>query len=194
MARTDNLSNFLTDVADAIRTKKGTSETINASDFDTEIENLPSGGEQNVEFDNGILLTASSFYKAITKVKNIDTSQKTSGNNLFAYFDNLEEVGPFDTSKMTNISYMFADCKKLKTIPQFDFGNVSMSNYGAFNNCISLTDESLNNLLISCVGMTKISPKNLKTLGFTSTNYPVERIEALPSYQDFLDAGWTIGY
>ena len=44
MARTDTLGHFLTDVADAIREKKGTSETITASDFDTEIENLPSGG------------------------------------------------------------------------------------------------------------------------------------------------------
>lgn len=44
MARTDSLPNFLTDVADAIREKKGTEETIQASDFDTEIANLPSGG------------------------------------------------------------------------------------------------------------------------------------------------------
>lgn len=44
MARTDTLPHFLTDVADAIREKKGTQETIQASDFDTEIENLPSGG------------------------------------------------------------------------------------------------------------------------------------------------------
>lgn len=44
MARVDTLGNFLTDVADAIRTKKGSSDTILASDFDTEIENLPSGG------------------------------------------------------------------------------------------------------------------------------------------------------
>ena len=46
MARTDTLGNFLTDVADAIREKKGTSETILASNFDTEIENLPSGGNK----------------------------------------------------------------------------------------------------------------------------------------------------
>ena len=44
MARTDTLGNFLTDVADAIREKKGTSDAIQASDFDTEIANLPSGG------------------------------------------------------------------------------------------------------------------------------------------------------
>ena len=44
MARTDTLGHFLTDVADAIRTKTGSSEEITASDFDTEIENIPSGG------------------------------------------------------------------------------------------------------------------------------------------------------
>ena len=44
MARTDTLGHFLTDVADAIRAKTGSSEAIVASDFDTEIENIPSGG------------------------------------------------------------------------------------------------------------------------------------------------------
>ena len=44
MARTDTLPHFLTDVADALRTKKGTSALIPANTFDTEIINLPSGG------------------------------------------------------------------------------------------------------------------------------------------------------
>lgn len=44
MARIDNLTHFLTDIADAIRTKGGTSATIQASSFDTAIANLPSGG------------------------------------------------------------------------------------------------------------------------------------------------------
>ena len=43
MARTDTLINFLTDVAAAIKTKKGDSTPIPAADFDTEITNLPSG-------------------------------------------------------------------------------------------------------------------------------------------------------
>lgn len=44
MARTDTLPHFLTDVADAIRTKTGSSDTIQASTFDTAIANIPSGG------------------------------------------------------------------------------------------------------------------------------------------------------
>lgn len=55
MARTNNLSNFLTDVADAIRTKKGSEEPIAAADFDTEIENLPSGGETQEAPDNDVI-------------------------------------------------------------------------------------------------------------------------------------------
>ena len=44
MARVDTLPHFLTDVADAIRTKAGTSGAIQASAFDTAIANIPSGG------------------------------------------------------------------------------------------------------------------------------------------------------
>ena len=40
MARTDNLNNYLTDIADAIREKKETTESINASEFDNEIRSI----------------------------------------------------------------------------------------------------------------------------------------------------------
>lgn len=43
MADTSNLSTFLTNVADAIRTKKETTDLIPAADFDTEILNLKGG-------------------------------------------------------------------------------------------------------------------------------------------------------
>ena len=44
MAKDNNLQDFLTDIADAIREKKGTTEKINPQDFATEIANLSSGG------------------------------------------------------------------------------------------------------------------------------------------------------
>lgn len=44
MARTDNLTNYLTDIAAAIKQKKGDTSPIKASNFDTEIANLPTGG------------------------------------------------------------------------------------------------------------------------------------------------------
>lgn len=47
MARINTLTNFLTDVADAIREKKGTTAQISASDFDTEIASISGGGDLN---------------------------------------------------------------------------------------------------------------------------------------------------
>ena len=44
MARIDNLSNFLTDVGKAIKAKKGDETPIPAKNFDTEIENMQTGG------------------------------------------------------------------------------------------------------------------------------------------------------
>ena len=40
MADTSNLSNYLKDLADAIRTKKGTEDAIPAANFDTEIASI----------------------------------------------------------------------------------------------------------------------------------------------------------
>lgn len=44
MAKNNNLTDFLTDVADAIREKKGTTEPINPQDFSSEIASIESGG------------------------------------------------------------------------------------------------------------------------------------------------------
>lgn len=43
MAKTNNLTDFLTDVAGAIRAKKGTTGTINPQDFSDEIASISSG-------------------------------------------------------------------------------------------------------------------------------------------------------
>ena len=44
MAKNNNLTDFLTDVADAIRLKKGTTAKINPQDFSSEIASIPTGG------------------------------------------------------------------------------------------------------------------------------------------------------
>ena len=55
MAKNNNLTDFLTDVANAIRTKKGTSALIDPQDFSDEIASIQGGIEgYNVEsVDNG---------------------------------------------------------------------------------------------------------------------------------------------
>lgn len=43
MAKTNNLTDFLTDVADGIRAKKGTTAKINPQNFRSEIESISTG-------------------------------------------------------------------------------------------------------------------------------------------------------
>lgn len=50
MARINNLTNFLTDVATAIKTKTGDSTAIPASQFDTKIANISTGHLDNTEY------------------------------------------------------------------------------------------------------------------------------------------------
>ena len=44
MAKNDNLTDFLTDIADAIRAKKGSTGKINPQNFSAEIASIESGG------------------------------------------------------------------------------------------------------------------------------------------------------
>jgi len=150
MARTDTLGNFLTDVADAIREKKGTSDTIQASNFDTEITNLPGGSgldwraigyetaPQSVINgfnyakqikDNWVLATSlqSKFVndKNLVYMPLVDTSITTSMFAMFQNCTNLINIPQLDTSNVTNMGEMFFSCNQLQTIPQLDTNNVT---------------------------------------------------------------------
>ena len=78
----------------------------------------------------------------------------------------------------------------------WDTSNVKFHKDFASKNCPNLTDTSLDNLLQMCINsnVTSSTRKNLNDVGLTATDYPVSRIQALPHYQDFINAGWTIGY
>ena len=163
MARTNTLGNFLTDVADAIRKKKGTTDTILASNFDTEIASIESGVDINEYLSDTITKGTSSsggWLKTIIKLRSpltvegtsaeymfygcplnelpqLDTSSVTNMSNMFSGCINLATIPQLDTSSVTNMTYMFRGCASLATIPQIDTSSVTnMSNM--FCNCTSL--------------------------------------------------------
>lgn len=244
MARTNNLTNFLTDVATAIKTKKGNDTPIPASDFDTEIIDLPSGGgldwsaigysgepESIIDdynysksiYDNWDATQTSLQYKftsdySLVYMPLVDTSNVTIFYGTFSYCKNLVTMPLVDTSSATSMNGLFQNCERLASIPLFNTSNVTdmqnmfrycyemvdipklnTSKVTFFNNmvtsCTKLSDQSLDNILQMCIGATVYTGiKTLVRLGFQSASYPASRIQALPHYQDFIDAGWTIGY
>ena len=62
MAKTDNLTDFLTDVANAIREKKGTTGAINPQDFSSEIASIESGGGEGGEAVTSAPISDVKFY------------------------------------------------------------------------------------------------------------------------------------
>ena len=88
---------------------------------------------------------------------------------------------------------MFSFCSYLTTIPLLDTSNVT-NMADMFYHTYNLTDTSLDNILQSLISATSYAgTKTVRRTGITDTTvYPDSRIEALPHYQDFVNAGWTI--
>ena len=140
MARTNTLGNFLTDVASAIREKKGTTDTIPASNFDTEIASIESGVDINEYLSDTITKGTSSsggWLKTIIKLRSPLTVEGTSAEYMF-YGCPLNELPQLDTSNVTDTTSMFDACKNITTIPQIDTSNVTRMNQ-MFYQCSNLT-------------------------------------------------------
>lgn len=162
MARTNNLTNYLTDVATAIKTKKGDSTPILASDFDTEIANLPSGGGGDSDYfqtTDIIPLTGSSSQKtptsiraylghyAMKKLPNLNL-QVLSGNYGCQYAlsncPNLEEATINTIDFITNnvktmFKGLFYGCTKLKKVDMSSLNITDPQNFSlVFKNCSAL--------------------------------------------------------
>ena len=163
MAKNDNLKDFLTDVADAIREKKGSTDPINPQDFSSEIASIQSGGDiwgfdtigyspQNIPMKEWVEYSKLKMEQftpsnALTIFKNdrglhfaplVDLSGITSMVEMFYGCYSLVVVPLYDTSNVMNMSSMFKYCSALTTIPQLDTSKVTHMSQ-MFNGCSSLT-------------------------------------------------------
>jgi len=127
-----------------------------------------------------------------------DTSNVTDMTYTFQSNTALVTARQMNTSSVQNFNNMFSGCTNLVNVPEFDFSgipnNTSRINY-MFYNCSSLSNESLNNIMASCIsatGITTASGKTLKKIGLTSAQ--ASTCTNLSNYQAFVAAGWSTGY
>lgn len=152
MARIDTLGNFLTDVADAIRTKTGSSEPIQASSFDTAIENIPSGGS----IDDYI-------YTEIT--------ENTGSDNTMSY--KIVKTVPVVTvaDAVTSLDYAYYYLYS-SFAPILECNDNVISMYALFWGCLGPTEINLSHLDTSNVtdmrylvaGIAAVAANNIDTI------------------------------
>ena len=176
MARTDTLGNFLTDVAIAIRNKKGTTDTIVASNFDTEIESIETGGGTTEPIFTGHYDTEGLRQIGWTDEEieyyNQNGVQWNSSEDNYFKLTQTELAG--DDSKNTRFlpksstKTSFASYYKLLAIPQLNTSSVTTME-SMFSNCYSLTMipqlntgniTNMNNMFNGCSSLTTIPQLN----------------------------------
>lgn len=146
MARTDNLNNYLTDVATAIKTKKGDSTPINAANFDTEIANLPSGGggelPANISFGYS---TETDF----SFLQGYDFSERTDYNYMFYHCTNVATIPTFRMNQSTNTTItanrMFQECSNLTSVQKINIPKCKLAEY-MFASCAKLKSVTITDL------------------------------------------------
>lgn len=159
---------YLSNIADAIRTKNGTETQYKPSEMANAISSIPTkarptyvsfyqyGGtsldiswldvsnitDMDYMFSTCVNLTT-------LDVSNFDTSNVTSMNSMFLSCRNLTtlDVTNFNTSQVTNMSSMFQGCSKLTTldISNFDTSNVTNMSY-MFSSCSLLATLDISSI------------------------------------------------
>jgi len=159
------LTQLFSDIADAIRAKTGSASTIVATNFPTEIGNIPSGTTYddltvptthpttNKYYGNGAAYikqlpkfvvqgnTAYGLLKGFAGLEEVEeiefTQSDTNCNYIFQGCTNLTDVSFTNSSYIKYLLNAFDGCNMLVTAPSMTTTNVTRMSY-MFQNCLSL--------------------------------------------------------
>lgn len=129
---------------------------------------------------------------SLTTVNNLNRSNTVvDGSETFRNCSSLvtaPTITNFGTT--TAMNNIFNGCTALVNIPIYDTAGIT-SCTNAFANCTSLSNESLDNILVMCINAISYNgTKKLSTLGVNSMYDSI--IPTLDHYNDFITAGWII--
>lgn len=161
MATNNNLSDLLTSIANAIRSKKGTTSQINAQNFASEIESIPTGGGTSVTNNYITMATASNrklYYETIgtaIPTRTFGFPYDVGWNNGLKeiHLPNIETIGQqafafntkLDTIYLPNVKYIqggnsFQGCTAIALIDLPSIASISAS---SFTGCTALTSVTI---------------------------------------------------
>lgn len=141
MSKQDNLTDFLVDVADAIRERKGTTEKINPQNFSEEIRGIESGGGGNL---NATIEVISPTSFGPSNYKSIVIHEGVTELLLYAIYNanKMEHLKlPSTLVKISNSAVSGAFVLQEIIIPE----GVTSIEDGAFNNARKITTVKIPN-------------------------------------------------
>lgn len=146
MAKSDNLKDYLVDLADAIREKKGISGPINPQDFASEIASIESGGgngwtghadadglraigwtEDDITYyqENGVDWNEEDDHLHVVSDDNKALYGVLTADNISTYKDRIVYLPKIDTSRRVSTQHFFYDCQNMVAFPMLDTSNVT---------------------------------------------------------------------
>lgn len=147
MAKYTNLKDLFTSIANAIRAKTGSTDTIVADNFPTAIEAIEVGGSSEEDYNKGYEAgrqaehaaiinpnwTNWSFFAHPSSPRPIDVnclhySDTANGTNFSDFSSNngnITKMQPIDTSNGQNFSRMFYFCRALHTIGELNLSKAT---------------------------------------------------------------------
>ena len=168
MSKTDNLHDFLVDIADAVRSKTGKTEPINAQNLSSEIRSIESG---EVHVFGGTMVDKTGCGIANTNIVNVLDGITDIGDRAYYYLP-IEQINLPQSIKTFGTS-VFEGNEKIQefTIPTL----VDRIKTRMFYNCKSLKHARLNNVkyiedraFCYCTSLEDVNLEGVKTLGINS--------------------------
>lgn len=135
--------NYLTNIANSIRNKKGNSTKYKPEDMSEAIDSITTSYAPRY-----ISFREYKGWDLIPELNGLDTSNMTTMAQMFYYCDNLRSlnVNNFNTNNVTNMRYMFYACANIinLNLSNFNTNNVTDMSY-MFANCERLLSLDIRN-------------------------------------------------
>ena len=169
---------YLTAIADAIRTKSGTETQYKPSEMANAINSMPTKASPGYV----------SFYQyrgTSLDISWLDVSNITNMKNMFFYCSNITtvEVSNWDTSNVTDMSSMFSDCRNLTTLDVSSWNTSNVTDmHSMFSSCNKLITVDVSNwntgnvtdmgrMFSGCNKLTTLDMSNWDTNNVTKSDY-----------------------